>query len=163
MKIIVDSREYRAWHEVGHATICLHLGGDVEIMEFLENDSRGHARTQCVVMPEHHQSVACGGFAAEFYLLNEGLAELAADDTRDINRVVFHNAIQDREEYWGRKLGKDEVFTVEEEHAFMNHALGNVLPMFERYLSGMQLLAEELSRAKRVEGALARKLLLTSR
>lgn len=163
MKIVVDSIHYKAWHEVGHATVCMHLGGHVELIEFLENDSRGHARTSCIVLPEHHQSVACGGFAAEFYLLNGGYAELAPDDNRDINRVVFHNAIQDREEYWGRKLGEDEIFSVEEEHAFMNHALGSVLPMFDRYLPGMHMLAEELNRAKRVEGSLVKKLLLTSR
>jgi len=160
-KIIVDSREYKAWHEVGHATICLHLGGIVELMEFLENDSRGHARTSCIVLPEHNQSVACGGFAAEFYLLNEGLAELAPDDKRDINRVVFHNAIGDREEYWGRRLGVDEIFSVEEEHAFMNHAIGEVLPFFAHYLPGMQLLARELSRVGRVDGALVKRLLLS--
>ena len=159
MKIIVDSREYKAWHEVGHATTCLHLGGDVELIEFLENDSRGHARTQCVVMREHHQSVACGGFAAEFYLLNEGLAELAPDDERDINRVVFHNAIPDREVFWGRRLGVDEIFTVEEEHVFMNHALENVLPIFAHYLPGMHLLARELIRSMRVDGALVKTLL----
>ncbi|WP_411880030.1 hypothetical protein [Polaromonas sp. YR568] len=159
MKIVVDSREYKAWHEVGHATVCLHLGGDVELIEFLENDSRGHARTQCVVSPEHHKSVACGGFAAEFYLLNEGLAELAPDDKRDINRVVFHNSIQDREDFWARQLGEDEIFSIEEDHAFMNHALGNVLPIFAHYLPGMHKLAQELSRSKRVEGELVKRLL----
>ena len=160
MKIIVDSLEYKAWHEVGHATVCIHLGGIVELIEFLENHSRGHARTSCVVLPEHNQSVACGGFAAEFYLLNDKYAEQAVDDARVINQVVFHNAIPDREAFWGRRLKVDEIFTVEEEHVFMNHALGKVLPIFGQYLPGMHLLAQELISSKRVDGALIKKLLL---
>jgi hypothetical protein len=44
MKILIDSVEYKCWHEVGHATVCLHLGGDVDFIEFLESDTRGHAR-----------------------------------------------------------------------------------------------------------------------
>lgn len=70
MKIIVDSDEYRCWHEVGHATVCLHLGGDVDCIEFLVGDAHGFARARCVVLREMERSVACGGFAAEFYLLN---------------------------------------------------------------------------------------------
>lgn len=52
MKIRVDSDEYKCWHEVGHATVCLHLGGDVDFIEFLVGDARGHARARCVVIPE---------------------------------------------------------------------------------------------------------------
>lgn len=44
MKIRVDSVEYKCWHEVGHATVCLHLGGDVDFIEFLDGDARGYAR-----------------------------------------------------------------------------------------------------------------------
>ena len=163
MKIIVDSLEYKAWHEVGHATVCIHLGGIVELMEFLENNLRGHARTSCVVLPEHNQSVACGGFAAEYYLLINKYAEQAVDDTRDINRVVFYNAIPDREAFWGRRLGEDEIFLVEEDRAFMNHAIQHVLPIFANYLPGMHLLVRELSHSKRVDGALIKKLLLPHR
>jgi hypothetical protein len=66
MKIAVDSIEYKCWHEVGHATVCLSLGGDIDLIEFLAGDLRGHARARCVVTPEIERSVACGGFAAEF-------------------------------------------------------------------------------------------------
>ena len=44
MKIRVDSIEYKCWHEVGHATVGLHLGGDIDFIELLDGDARGHAR-----------------------------------------------------------------------------------------------------------------------
>lgn len=83
MKIRVDNVEYRCWHEVGHRTACLHLAGDVNLVEILDGDSRGHARVSCVVTPEIERSVVCGGFAAEFFLLSNRYAERARDDVRD--------------------------------------------------------------------------------
>jgi hypothetical protein len=152
MTIHVDSFEYRCWHEVGHATVCLHLGGHVDFIEFLDSDPRGHARTHCIVTPEMEKSVACGGFAAEFFLLKNGFAQLGSDDVRDISQVVFHNASSDREDFWGRRLSRDEAFSKEEDEAFMNHALGSVAPLFSHYFSGMQALVHELCDARRVEG-----------
>lgn len=160
MKIRVDSVEYKCWHEVGHATVCLHLGGDVEFIEFLDGDARGHARTRCVVTSsETERTVACGGFAAEFYLLHNGYAEQDPDDKRNISQVVFHNATNDREDFWGRKLGRDEAFTEAEDREFMNHAIGSVVPIFNLYLPGMQELARELCDARRVEGKRVKELL----
>lgn len=152
MKIIVDSAEYRSWHELGHAAVCLHLGGDVDLIEFLDDDPRGHARTRCVVMPEIENSVACGGFAAEFLLLKRGYAQLGADDTRNISQVVFHNASADREDFWGRKLLEGECFTTSEDEAFMNHAIKVAAPILELYFSQLQELAHELTQARRVDG-----------
>ena len=158
MKIHVDSVEYRCWHEVGHATVCLHLGGDVDFIELLDGDARGHARARCVDTPEIERSVACGGFAAEFYLLKNGYAEKRADDERDINQIVFHNATHDREEFWGRKFGSDG-FTEAEDRQFMNHAIGFVAPIFDQYFSRMQELVRELFDARRVEGRRVKELL----
>lgn len=165
MRICVDSVEYKCWHEVGHATVCLHLGGEVDFIELLDGDARGHARARCVVTSDIERSVACGGFAAEFYLLNIGYAEKGRDDERDINRIVFHNATSDREDFWGRKLGKDEAFTEAEDRGFMNHAIGSdgsggVAQIFNRYFAGMQVLVRELCEARRVEGRRVRELLL---
>jgi hypothetical protein len=165
MKIRVDSVEYKCWHEVGHATVCLHLGGDVEFIEFLDGDARGHARTRCVVTSsEMERTVACGGFAAEVFLLKNGYAQQDSDDKRDINRIVFHNATDDREDFWGRKLGTDESFSEAEDRAFMNHAIGSdghggVVPIFNLYLPGMQELVREFLDARRVEGARVKELL----
>jgi len=160
MKIRVDSVEYKCWHEVGHATICLHLGGDVDGIEFLEGDACGHAVAHCCdVTPEMERSVACGGFAAEFYLLKKGFAEKGGGDERDINQIVFHNATQDREEFWGRKLERDEQFTTAEDTEFMNHAIGNVAPIFDQYFSRMQEVVRELFNVRRVEGTRVKQLL----
>lgn len=166
MKIQVDSIEYKSWHEVGHATVCLHLCGDVELIEFLDSDERGRARTRCVVTPEAHRCVACGGFAAEFYLLNNGYAERGRDDDRDISRIIFHNATHDREDFWGRKLGADEAFSEVEDRAFMHHAIGphghgGMIPLIDLYFSGMKELVRELCEARRVEGRRVRQLLGT--
>jgi hypothetical protein len=157
MTIRVDSVEYKCWHEVGHATVCLSLGGDVDFIEFLDGNARGYARARCVVNPELEKSVACGGFAAEFYLLKNRYAERGRDDERDINQIVFHNATADREGFWGRKLGRDEVFTETEDTEFMNYAIGpagdgGVIPIFNRCFSGMQELVRELCKTRRVEG-----------
>jgi hypothetical protein len=159
MKILVDSVEYKCWHEVGHATICLHLGGDVELIEFLDGDARGHARTCCVVTPEIEKSVSCGGFAAEFYLLDKGYAERGGDDERDISQIVFHNATNDREDFWRRKLGRDEAFSNAEDEEFMHYAIEFVTPIFNQYFPEMQELVRELCDARRVEGRRVRELL----
>jgi hypothetical protein len=157
MKILVDNVEYKCWHEVGHATICLHLGGDVDSIEFLDGDARGHAVAHCVVTPEIERSVACGGFAAEFYLLKNGYAEKRADDERDISQIVFHNATHDREEFWGHKFGSDG-FTEAEDTEFMHWAMA-LTPIFDQHLSRMQELVRELLGARRVEGRRVKELL----
>jgi len=159
MKIRVDSVEYKCWHEVGHATVCLHLGGDVDFIEFLDGDARGHARARCVVTSEIERSVACGGFAAEFYLLDKGYAEQGRDDERNISQIVFHNATDDREDFWGRKLGRDEAFPKAEDEEFMRHAIGSVVPIFDQYFLRMQELVRELFDARRVEGRRVKELL----
>jgi len=156
MKIIVDSDEYKCWHEVGHATVCLHLDGDVDFIDFLAGDARGHARTRCEEKPGTEKSVACGGFAAEVYLLKKGYAVQAPDDKRDINQVVLNNASMDGHAFFGREYsskGFEEVETNE----FMNHAIGpdgwgGMVPIFDLYYSRMQELARELLNTRRVEG-----------
>src|SRR5258705_12080163 len=115
-----------------------------DLMPALVLDARGHARARCVVTSEIEKSVACGGFAAEFYLLDKGYAERGRDDERDISQIVFHNATGDREDFWGRKLGRDEAFTEAEDREFMNHAIGSVVPIFNLYLPGMRVLVREL-------------------
>jgi hypothetical protein len=162
MKIFVDSVEYKCWHEVGHAAVCLHLGGDVEFIEILD-DTVVHARARCVVLPEHHRSVACGGFAAEFYLLNNGYAEQAPDDTRDINRIVFNNASGDGHAFWGREYS-GEGFTEVETREFMNHAIGadghgGLVPILHSYFSPMQQVVRELYSARKIDGRRVKELL----
>jgi hypothetical protein len=108
--------------------------------------------------------VACGGFAAEFYLLKNGYAERGQDDERDINGIVFHNATNDREDFWGRKLDTDDAFTEAEDREFMNHAIGpdgygGVVPIFNLYVPRMRELVRELCDARRVKGSRVKELL----
>jgi hypothetical protein len=165
MKIVVDSDEYKCWHEVGHATVCLHLGGDVEFIEFLTGHAHAHAyaRARCIDTPEIERSVACGGFAAEVFLLNNGYAVQDANDKRDIQQVVKSNASMDAHAFFGRDYSS-EGFEPEETREFINHAVGldgwgGVVPIFDLYFSGMQELARELLDTRRVEGWRVKELL----
>lgn len=54
--------------------------------------------------------MACGGFAAEFYLLNNGLADLGPDEKKHINKIVFNNATSDCEAFLDAS-GSDGEFT----------------------------------------------------
>lgn len=88
MKIALNSDEFKAWHKVGHATVCLHFGGNLDGIEFLEEDARGFAVAHCCdVMPDMEGSVACGGFAAQFCLLQAGYVDWI--DLQEISAIVF--------------------------------------------------------------------------
>ena len=158
MKILVDSDEFRAWHEVGHATVCLHLGGDLDGIEFLEGDARGFAVAHCCdVMPDMERSVACGGFAAEFYLLRAGYVDWI--DLQEITAIVFGNAWKDRQDFAGRTVTEDNDFTKEEKEEFMRYALEHVAPIFDLYFARMQIVVSELLAARKIDGARVKELL----
>jgi len=158
MNIQVNSDEFKAWHEVGHATVCLYLGGDVESIEFLEKDARGFAVAHCCnVMPDMERSVACGGFAAEFYLLNAGYAEWR--DVQETSAIVFGNAWMDRQDFSGRVVTQDNDFTKDEDEEFMRHATQVVAPIFNLYFSRMQSVVSELLVARKIDGARVKELL----
>lgn len=114
-------------------------------------------RARCIVTSEEmDRSVACGGFAAEFYLLDKRYAKQRPDDKRDISDVVFHNATEDLEDFWGRKRGEE--ITEAEKKKFLYHAL-SLIPIFSQHFSGMQALVRELRDARRVEGMRVKELL----
>jgi hypothetical protein len=158
MKIQVNSDEFKAWHEVGHATVCLHLGGDVESIEFLEKDARGFAVAHCCnVMPEMERSVACGGFAAEFYLLDAGYAEWS--DVQETSAIVFGNAWMDRQDFAGRVVTQDNDFTNDENKEFMDHAIHVAATILNQYFSRMQNVVSEFLVARKINGARVKELL----
>jgi hypothetical protein len=141
----------------------LHLGGDVDFIEFLDGDARGYARARCVDTPDIERSVACGGIAAEIYLLKNGYAEQAPDDKRNINTVLLNNASMDAHAFWGREYSS-EGFTEAETKEFVDHAVGpdgngGLVPIFNLYFSGMQEIVRELHGARRVEGRRVKELL----
>ena len=158
MTISVNSDEFRAWHEVGHATVCLHLGGDLDGIEFLGGDARGFAVAHCCdVMPDMERSVACGGFAAEFYLLRAGYVDWI--DLQEITAIVFGNAWKDRQDFAGRTVTEDNDFTKEEDEEFMHHATQIVAPIFNLYFSMMQRVVSELLATRQIVGARVKELL----
>jgi hypothetical protein len=164
MKIPVDSDEFRAWHEVGHATVCLHLGGDLDGIEFLEGDARGSAIARgCDVMPDKERSVACGGFAAEYYLLRRGCVDgVDLNDPRAVAAVsalVFSNAWRDQQAFAGRTVTEDDDFTREENEEFMRYATERVAPIFDLYFAKMQIVVRELLAARKIDGARVKELL----
>ena len=164
MMIRFNSDEFKAWHEVGHATVCLHLGGDLDGIEFLERDARGFAVARgCFVMPDTERSVACGGFAAEFYLLQGGFIEgVDLNDPSEVKRVshlVFSNAFMDQQDFIGRTVTEDNDFTKEENEEFMRYATELVAPIFDLYFAKMQIVVSELLAERRIDGARVKELL----
>lgn len=162
--IIMDSDEYRAWHEVGHATVCLHLGGDLDGIEFLEGDARGFAVARgCYVMPETEQSVACGGFAAEIFLLQAGrIHGIDVNNPKVLSEVsarVFGNAWQDHQDFIGRKVAEDNYFTKDEYESFMNYSIERVLPILHLYFERMKIVVSELLVERSIDGARVREIL----
>lgn len=164
MTIRIDSDEFKAWHEVGHATVCLHLGGDLDGIEFLQGDARGSAVARgCEVMPDKERSVACGGFAAEYYLLQAGYVDrVNLNDPSAIAAVsahVFSNAWRDRQDFARRTVTEDNDFTKEEDEEFMRYAIEHVAPIFDLYFSRMQIVVSELLAARKIDGARVKELL----
>jgi hypothetical protein len=158
MKFIVSSDEFKAWHEVGHATVCLHLGGDLDSIEFLEGNARGFAVAHCCdVMPDMERDVACGGFAAEFYLLKAGYVDWV--DLQEISATVLGNAWSDRQDFARRTVTEDNDFTKEEDEEFVRHATQVVAPILEPYFSRMQNVVNELVAARKLDGARVKELL----
>jgi hypothetical protein len=164
MTIRIDSDEFKAWHEVGHATVCLHLGGDLDGIEFLEGDARGFAVARgCDVIPGNERSVACGGFAAEYYLLQAGYVDgVNLNDPSGIAAVsalVFSNAWRDQQDFVRRTVTQDNDFTKAEYEEFMRYAIEHVAPIFNRYFTGMQSVVSELLAARKIGGARVKELL----
>lgn len=158
MKISISSDEFKAWHEVGQATVCLHLGGGLDGIEFLERDARGFAVAHCCdVMPNMERSVACGGFAAEFYLLRAGYVDWV--DLQKISAILFSNAWMDRQDFAGRAVTEDNDFTKKEDEEFMRHATQCVAPIFNLYFSRMQNVVSELLSTRQISGARVKELL----
>lgn len=158
MSISVNSDEFRAWHEVGHATVCLHLGGDLDVIEFLDGDARGSAVARCCdIRPDMERDVACGGFAAEFYLLDAGYVEW--HDLQEISNILLGNAWRDRQDFAGRAVTEDNDFTEVENQAFVHHATQLVAPILKQYFSRMQSVVSELLVARKIDGKRVKELL----
>jgi len=131
--------------------VCLHLGGTVDLVEFLDDQphAQGVARARCNTHEEIRSHVLCGGFAAELFLLRNQF--LPSISEADITQIIFKNATKDREMYWRRELPPDENFTREEDEMFMLHA-AEVSKIVGRYKTAIQALVPELLEAGRLDG-----------
>lgn len=168
MKILFNSDEFKAWHEVGHATVCLHHGGDLDGIEFLEGDARGFAVARgCFVMPGKERSVACGGFAAEFYLLRAGFIDgVNLNDPSEVSRVsadVFSNTWRDQQTFFDRRVTQDNDFTKEEKEEFMHYAIEHVAPILNLHFAKMQIVVGELLAKRKIDGVRVKEILQMGR
>ena len=164
MNILFNSDEFKAWHEVGHATVCLHLGGDLDGIEFLERDARGFAVARgCYVVADKERSVACGGFAAEFYLLRAGYIDgVNLKDPSEVARVsalVFSNTWMDQQAFFGRPVTQDNDFTKEEKEEFMHYAIEHVAPIFDLHFAKMRIVVGELLAKRKIDGVRVKEIL----
>lgn len=114
-------------------------------------------------MPEKQRSVACGGFAAEFYLLQAGCVDGVELNTpkgiEEVSAHVFSNAWRDHQDFIGRKVTEDNDFTKEEKEQFMNYAIEHVTPIFNLYFDKMKLVVKELLSEGNIDGKRVRELL----
>lgn len=167
MDILMNSDEFKAWHEVGHAAVCLHWGGDLYGIEFLTDDKLGSAVTRgCWVLPRYERSVACGGFAAEYFLLCSGfIGNVDLSDplvVSEVSSLVFSNAWRDCQDFIGRTVTEDNPFTKEEKEEFMNYAIKHVAPIIAIYFSKMKVVVNDLLAARRIDGKRVREVLQIS-
>jgi hypothetical protein len=164
MTVHINSDEFKAWHEVGHATVCLHFGGDVDFIEFLEADALGFAAARgCEVAPDKERHVACGGFAAEYYLLKSGYVEDIdlndPDAVAEVSSSVFDSAWRDRQAFARRVVAPDNDFSRQEDEEFMWFAIEHAAPIINQHFESMKLVVTELLALRRIEGARIRELL----
>jgi hypothetical protein len=164
MKIRVGSDEFKAWHEVGHATVCLHYGGDLDGIELMQGSgvTRG-----CDLWPDKKRDLACGGFAIQYHLMRTeriaGVDPNNADAVSLYSAHVFDFAWKDQQDFIGRAITEDNQFTKEENEAFMWYAIERVAPIFAHYLPAMQELVRELCKTRKVDGRRVKELLLGPR
>ena len=142
----------------------MHFGGELDGIEFLDGDAQGFAVARgCYVMPDKQRSVACGGFAVEFYLLQTGYVDGIDLNTpkglEEVSARVFSNAWRDHQDFIGRTVTKDNDFTKEEKEEFMNYAIEHVTPIFNLYFDKMKLVVSELLAARNIDGMRVRELL----
>ena len=144
----VNSTTYECWHEIGHAFVCLHLGGDVQCVELLEGHEIGRARAKCVTNPSIRKAVACGGFATEYVLLQDG--DIGEQDESEITQIIFRNATIDRQMY--HSLSSEDPISGDQDRDFMHFAVNDVAPIIRHYKALMAKAVKELKAARSISG-----------
>lgn len=146
----IDSLEYECWHEVGHAVICLTLGGNVEFIEILEKkDSPGRAKASCRVNQSIRRDVACGGFAAEYFLYLSGFLNVSEKQFLD---AAFDNAAFDRISFFGANHKQENGRWPQDlDEQFLLHARDYVFPLIKENIQLIQELVSLLKSTKRID------------
>ena len=151
----VNSTTYECWHEIGHAFVCLHLGGDVQCVELLEGHKNGRARARCITNSGIRKFVACGGFATEFVLLRDG--DIGDQDEKEIAQTIFINATHDREMY--HSLSSEDPISKEQDREFMSCAVNKVVPIIRQYKPLMADAVKELEKFRSISGERIRQII----
>lgn len=144
----VNSTTYECWHEIGHAFVCLHLGGDVQCVELLEGHEFGRARARCITNADIRKFVACGGFATEFVLWEDG--DIGRQDRREFTQLIFRNSTIDREMY--HSLKSEDPISKDQDEEFMNCAVNDVVPIVRHYKPLMAEAVKELEEFRSISG-----------
>lgn len=139
----INDTQYQSYHEVGHAMACLLSGGDVEIIELINDiNSVGLARAKCNFSEEIRRIVACGGFATEYLLFKKGYIEVSEKVFID---AAFNNAILDRQNFFGGNFVQENGRWPENmDKTFMNYAIYKVVPLLNPGFSVMGSIVNEV-------------------
>ncbi len=118
-------------------------------------------------MPGKERSVACGGFAAEFYLLRAGFIDgVNLNDPSEVSRVsadVFSNTWRDQQTFFDRRVTQDNDFTKEEKEEFMHYAIEHVAPILNLHFAKMQIVVGELLAKRKIDGVRVKEILQMGR
>jgi len=139
----VNGVDYQSWHEVGHAMVCLLLGGEVELIEFVDDEnSIGVAKARCDYPPEIKRAIACGGFAAEYLLFQEGYIKMS---WREFTDKMFDNAVRDRISFFDGDFAQEDGFWPKEmDKEFGYFAIRQVAPLLKPWFRVMKTVVREL-------------------
>ncbi|RFC33475.1 MAG: hypothetical protein DID92_2727744938 [Candidatus Nitrotoga sp. SPKER] len=150
MKIELNSREYECWHEAGHALVCMTLGGSVEFIEFVDDPAcQGKARTRCEVTLNIRKHVACGGFAAEYYLYKSG--RLEATEKQFVSTALV-NAFLDKQSFFGGNFEQvDGCWPAQMDIQFRDFAICTVAPIVAGNAVALEKIAKVLNENGRID------------
>lgn len=150
MKIKLNSREYECWHEAGHALVCITLGGGVDFIEFVDDPAcHGKARTRCEFTQNIRNYVACGGFAAEYYLYRSG--KLEATEKQFVTAALV-NAFLDKQSFFGGNFEQENGCWPEKlDIQFRDFAIFKVAPIVERNIAALEAIVKILNENGRID------------
>lgn len=158
MKIELNSREYECWHEAGHALVCISLGGNVEFIEFVDDPAcPGKARTRCEVTQNIRQHVACGGFAAEYYLYQAG--RLEATEKQFVTTALVNSFLDKQSFFGGNFEQKNGCWPKEMDIQFRDFAIYKVAPIVEKNVVALEEIATVLNTNGRIDSDQIKKIL----